>query len=85
MSGTPVLLSAFRALQDGRQQQQEERDYEAHAPPGEGANDDLVAGAFAARERNRVGDFDFAEHPLEKRANEARENDCKVGGGGGQS
>ena len=41
-------------------------------------NDELVAGAFAARERVKQGDYDFVEHPLERRANEAKQNDCKV-------
>lgn len=50
----------------------------ASAEPVEDVNDDLVGGAFAAKERNRIGDFDFAEHPLERRANEAYSNDCKV-------
>lgn len=48
------------------------------ADPVEDVDDDLVGGAFAAKERSRIGDYDFAEHPLEKRANEAFQNDCKV-------
>lgn len=44
-------------------------------------NDDehqLVNGVFAARERVKQGDFDFAEHPLERRANAAMHSGCKV-------
>lgn len=55
----------------------EEEEVVASAEPVEDVNDDLVGGAFAAKERNRIGDFDFAEHPLERRANEAYSNDCK--------
>lgn len=50
----------------------------ARALGEEGVNDELVAGAFAARERVKQGDYDFVEHPLERRANEAKQNDCKV-------
>lgn len=38
----------------------------------------LVNGVFAARERVKQGDFDFAEHPLERRANAAMHSGCKV-------
>lgn len=50
----------------------EESDDEGHP------NDDLVGGAFGALERNKHGDFLADEHPLERRANEAKQNDCKV-------
>lgn len=50
----------------------EESDDEGHA------NDDLLGGAFGALERTKHGDFLADEHPLERRANEAKQNDCKV-------
>lgn len=54
-----------------------EEEAAAAAPLEDGADDDFVTGAFAARERVKGG-FDFLEHPLERRANEAKNNDCKV-------
>lgn len=42
-------------------------------------NIELVAGAFGAKERTKHGDYSAFEHPLERRANEAKQNDCKVG------
>lgn len=59
-------------------QEEVEEEVVTPAEPAEDVDDDLVGGAFAAKERNRIGDFDFAEHPLERRANEAFHNDCKV-------
>lgn len=57
--------------------------YEEKAEPMETEEDvddehQLVNGVFAARERVKQGDFDFAEHPLERRANAAMHNGCKV-------
>lgn len=43
-----------------------------------GVNDDLVGAAFGAKERTKHGDYSAFEHPLERRANEAKQNDCKV-------
>ncbi|CAN0274601.1 unnamed protein product, partial [Ectocarpus sp. 4 AP-2014] len=40
-------------------------------------NSELVAGAFGAKERTKHGDYSAFEHPLERRANEAKQNDCK--------
>eukprot|EP00904_Undaria_pinnatifida_P014142 jgi/Undpi1/9859/HiC_scaffold_28.g12313.m1 len=56
---------------------EEQEEGEARALGEEGVHDELVAGAFAARERVKQGDYDFVEHPLERRANEAKQNDCK--------
>lgn len=63
---------------DHEPEHEHEQEQEVRPAPDEGVNDDLVAGAFAARERVKQGDYDFAEHPLEKRANEAKQNECKV-------
>lgn len=43
-----------------------------------GVNDDLVGAAFGAKERTKHGDYSAFEHPLERRANELKQNDCKV-------
>lgn len=43
-----------------------------------GVNDDLVGAAFGAKERSKHGDFSAFEHPLERRANELKQNGCKV-------
>ena len=48
----------------------------ASLSPDKKEEDDYVAGGYL---KPGDSDFDFIEHPLEKRANKARENDCKVG------
>lgn len=45
---------------------------------GGGVNDDLVGAAFGAKERTKHGGYSAFEHSLERRANEAKQNDCKV-------
>ena len=72
----PCLQENGLAHQHEEEEEQEEG--EARALGEEGVHDELVAGAFAARERVKQGDYDFVEHPLERRANEAKQNDCKV-------
>lgn len=56
----------------GRGQEDEEEE-------DDDVNSELVTGAFGAKERTKHGDYSAFEHPLERRANEAKQNDCKVG------
>lgn len=56
----------------------EDSEDEGQANVEEDVNDDLLGAAFGAKERTKHGDFLADEHPLERRANEAKQNDCKV-------
>lgn len=80
-------LDCVRDCQDDEQEEQHE--YEdsgdewgnSHGDDNDnegGVNDDLVGAAFGAKERTKHGDYSAFEHPLERRANEAKQNDCKV-------
>lgn len=76
----PLHSNATTTVQEDKKFGEEKYDDEALTSDSEGANDDLIAGAFAAKERVKIGDFSVGLSAIERKANEAINNDCKVRG-----